>query len=94
MGTTVSKQTMYRSLGRIDIYSLKHVRCDPLTTTHCLQRLTWRIEHIMCGHRHNRLVCYFPTSFDLARSLINIRDSYGITVITKSKSLNDTFTVA
>ncbi|GFU54171.1 transposable element Tcb1 transposase [Trichonephila clavipes] len=45
--TTVSRQTMYRSLGRIGVYARKFVRCVPLTTTHCRLRLTWSREHAL-----------------------------------------------
>ncbi|GFU70403.1 transposable element Tcb1 transposase [Trichonephila clavipes] len=34
-GTTVSRQTMYRHLGHIDLYAAGPVRCIPLTATHC-----------------------------------------------------------
>ncbi|GFX24491.1 transposable element Tcb1 transposase [Trichonephila clavipes] len=34
-GTTVSRQTVYRRLGRIDLYARRPVRCVPLTSAHC-----------------------------------------------------------
>ncbi|GFX74953.1 transposable element Tcb1 transposase [Trichonephila clavipes] len=34
-GATVSRQTMYRRLGHIDLYARRPVRCVPLTATHC-----------------------------------------------------------
>ncbi|GFX05565.1 HTH_Tnp_Tc3_2 domain-containing protein [Trichonephila clavipes] len=34
-GTTVSRQTVYRSLGHIGLYARRPVRCVPLTATHC-----------------------------------------------------------
>ncbi|GFV26594.1 HTH_Tnp_Tc3_2 domain-containing protein [Trichonephila clavipes] len=40
-GTTVSRQTMYRRLGHIGLYTRRPVRCVPLTATHCCLRLTW-----------------------------------------------------
>ncbi|GFS85207.1 HTH_Tnp_Tc3_2 domain-containing protein [Trichonephila clavipes] len=40
-GTTVSRQTVYRRLGCIGLYSRRPVRCVPLTATHCRLRLTW-----------------------------------------------------
>ncbi|GFX53245.1 transposable element Tcb1 transposase [Trichonephila clavipes] len=40
-GTTVSRQTVYRRLGHIDLYARRPVRCVPLTATHCRLRLTW-----------------------------------------------------
>ncbi|GFU81587.1 transposable element Tcb1 transposase [Trichonephila clavipes] len=46
-GTTVSRQTMYRRLGRIGLYARRPVRCVPLTTTHCSLRLTWSTEHAL-----------------------------------------------
>ncbi|GFW29929.1 HTH_Tnp_Tc3_2 domain-containing protein [Trichonephila clavipes] len=44
-GTTVSRQTVYRSLGHIGLYARRRVRCVPLTATHCRLRLTWSREH-------------------------------------------------
>ncbi|GFU28818.1 transposable element Tcb1 transposase [Trichonephila clavipes] len=46
-GTAVSRQTMYRHLGLIDLYARKPVRCVPLTATHCSLRLTWSREHAL-----------------------------------------------
>ncbi|GFW65667.1 transposable element Tcb2 transposase [Trichonephila clavipes] len=40
-GMTVSRQTVYRRLGHIGLYSRKPVRCVPHTATHCCLRLTW-----------------------------------------------------
>ncbi|GFV24852.1 transposable element Tcb1 transposase [Trichonephila clavipes] len=34
-GMTVSRQTMYRRLGHIDLYARRPVRCVPLTAIHC-----------------------------------------------------------
>ncbi|GFY07634.1 transposable element Tcb1 transposase [Trichonephila clavipes] len=46
-GTTVSRQTVYRRLGNIGLYARRHVRCVPLTATHCRLRLTWSSEHAL-----------------------------------------------
>ncbi|GFX29300.1 transposable element Tcb1 transposase [Trichonephila clavipes] len=46
-GTTVSKQTVYRRLGHIDLYARRPARCVPLTATHCRLRLTWSKEHAL-----------------------------------------------
>ncbi|GFV86026.1 transposable element Tcb1 transposase [Trichonephila clavipes] len=46
-GTTVSRQTMYRRLGHIGLYSRWPARCVPLTATHCRLRLTWSREHTL-----------------------------------------------
>ncbi|GFW64305.1 transposable element Tcb1 transposase [Trichonephila clavipes] len=43
--TTVSRQTVYKSLGYIGLYARRSVRCVPLTTTHCRLQLTWSTEH-------------------------------------------------
>ncbi|GFV53200.1 transposable element Tcb1 transposase [Trichonephila clavipes] len=37
---TVSRQTMYRRLGHIGLFTRRPVRCVPLTATHCHLRLT------------------------------------------------------
>ncbi|GFW04990.1 transposable element Tcb1 transposase [Trichonephila clavipes] len=47
MGTTVSRQTMYRRLKHICLYGRRSVRCVPLTATHCRLRLTWSREHAL-----------------------------------------------
>ncbi|GFV07360.1 transposable element Tcb1 transposase [Trichonephila clavipes] len=46
-GTTVSRQSEYRRLGHIGLYTSKPVRCVPLTATHCRLRLTWSREHAL-----------------------------------------------
>ncbi|GFW52431.1 transposable element Tcb1 transposase [Trichonephila clavipes] len=46
-GMTVSRQTVYRRLGHIDLYARWPVRCVPLTATHCRLRLTWCREHAL-----------------------------------------------
>ncbi|GFW39909.1 transposable element Tcb1 transposase [Trichonephila clavipes] len=40
-GTTVSRQTVYRRLGRIAPYARRTVRCVLLAASHCRLRLTW-----------------------------------------------------
>ncbi|GFS88165.1 HTH_Tnp_Tc3_2 domain-containing protein [Trichonephila clavipes] len=47
IGTTVSRQTVYRRLGHIGLYNRRPVRCVPLTRTHCRLRLTWNREHAL-----------------------------------------------
>ncbi|GFX28245.1 transposable element Tcb2 transposase [Trichonephila clavipes] len=46
-GTTVSRQTVYRRLGHIGLYSLRTVRCVTHTATYCHLRLTWSREHAL-----------------------------------------------
>ncbi|GFT68873.1 HTH_Tnp_Tc3_2 domain-containing protein [Trichonephila clavipes] len=46
-GTTVSRQTVYRRFGHIDLYARRPVRCVPLTATHCRLRLTCSREHAL-----------------------------------------------
>ncbi|GBO23322.1 hypothetical protein AVEN_129967-1 [Araneus ventricosus] len=46
-GTTVSRQTVYRRLGHIGLYARRHVRCVPLTATHCRLRLALSREHAL-----------------------------------------------
>ncbi|GFS89261.1 transposable element Tcb1 transposase [Trichonephila clavipes] len=46
-GTTVSRQTVYRRLKHIGLYTRRPVRCVPLTATHCRLRLTWSREHAL-----------------------------------------------
>ncbi|GFW76383.1 transposable element Tcb1 transposase [Trichonephila clavipes] len=47
IGTTVLRQTVYRSLGHIGLYARRPVKCVPLTATHCRLRLTWSREHAL-----------------------------------------------
>ncbi|GFX10223.1 transposable element Tcb1 transposase [Trichonephila clavipes] len=44
-GTTVSRQTVYSSLGHIGLDARRPVRCVPLSPTHYHLRLTWSREH-------------------------------------------------
>ncbi|GFW96159.1 transposable element Tcb1 transposase [Trichonephila clavipes] len=46
-GTIVSRQTVYRRLGHIGLYTRRPVRCVPLTATYCRLRLTWSREHAL-----------------------------------------------
>ncbi|GFS74562.1 transposable element Tcb1 transposase [Trichonephila clavipes] len=46
-GTTVSRQTVYRSLGHIGLYARRPNRSVPLTATHCRLRLIWSREHAL-----------------------------------------------
>ncbi|GFX56671.1 transposable element Tcb1 transposase [Trichonephila clavipes] len=46
-GTTVSRQTVYRHLGHICLYSRRPARCVPLIATHCRLRLTWSRKHAL-----------------------------------------------
>ncbi|GFW34248.1 HTH_Tnp_Tc3_2 domain-containing protein [Trichonephila clavipes] len=47
IGTTVSRQIVYRRLGHIGLYARRPVRCVPLTVTHFRLRLTWSREHAL-----------------------------------------------
>ncbi|GFV03704.1 transposable element Tcb1 transposase [Trichonephila clavipes] len=46
-GTTISRQIVYRLLGKIGLYVCRPVRCLPLTGTHCHLQLTWSREHAL-----------------------------------------------
>ncbi|GFV73475.1 transposable element Tcb1 transposase [Trichonephila clavipes] len=46
LGTTVSRQTVYRRLGHIGLYARRPVRCVLRTATHCRLRLTWSRKHV------------------------------------------------
>ncbi|GFV76697.1 transposable element Tcb1 transposase [Trichonephila clavipes] len=45
-GTTVSKQTVYRRLGQVGLYTRRPVRYIPHTETHCDLRLAWSRNHV------------------------------------------------
>ncbi|GFT43139.1 transposable element Tcb1 transposase [Trichonephila clavipes] len=47
IGTTVSRQTVYRRLGHFGLYARRPFSCVPLTATHCRLRLTWSREHAL-----------------------------------------------
>ncbi|GFT97084.1 transposable element Tcb1 transposase [Trichonephila clavipes] len=63
-GTTVSRQTVYRRLGRIALYARRTVRCVPLTATQCHLRLTWSREHALWTPQQRSCVMFSlsPTS--------------------------------
>ncbi|GFV08380.1 transposable element Tcb1 transposase [Trichonephila clavipes] len=61
-GTTVSRQTVYRRLGHIDLYARRPVRCVPLTATHCRLRLTWSREHALWTPQQWFCVMFFDES--------------------------------
>ncbi|GFV63359.1 transposable element Tcb1 transposase [Trichonephila clavipes] len=61
-GTTVSRQTVYRRLGHIGIYARRPIRCVPLTSTHCHQRLTWSREHALWTPQQWSCVMFFDES--------------------------------
>ncbi|GFV09938.1 transposable element Tcb1 transposase [Trichonephila clavipes] len=46
-GTTVSRQTVYRRLGYIGLYTRMPVRCVLLTAIHCRLRFSWSREHAL-----------------------------------------------
>ncbi|GBO41667.1 Transposable element Tcb2 transposase [Araneus ventricosus] len=74
-GTTVSKQTVYRRLGHIDLYARRPVRCVPLTATHCRLRLAWSREHALWTPQQWSYVmfsdeCRFSLQSDSRRTFI------------------------
>ncbi|GFX95828.1 transposable element Tcb1 transposase [Trichonephila clavipes] len=65
-GTTVSRQTVYRRLGHIDLYSRRPVRCVLLTGTQFLLRLTWSREHALwTPQQWSCVMCSEETRFSL-----------------------------
>ncbi|GFX86755.1 transposable element Tcb1 transposase [Trichonephila clavipes] len=60
-GTTVSRQTVYRRLGDIGLYTRRTVRCVPLTATHCRLRLTWSRVHALWTPQQWSCVMFSPT---------------------------------
>ncbi|GFV15803.1 transposable element Tcb1 transposase [Trichonephila clavipes] len=75
IGTTVSRQTVYRRLGHIGLYARRLVRCVPLTATHCRLRLTWSREHTLCTPQQWSCVMFsdqsrFSLQSDSRRTLI------------------------
>ncbi|GFV75199.1 transposable element Tcb1 transposase [Trichonephila clavipes] len=75
IGTTVSRQTMYRRLGCIGLYVRKPIRCVLLTATHCRLRLTWSREHALWTPQHWSCVMFsdesrFILQSDSLRTLI------------------------
>ncbi|GFV55942.1 HTH_Tnp_Tc3_2 domain-containing protein [Trichonephila clavipes] len=92
--TTVSRQTMYRRLGNIDLYARRPVRCVPLTATHCRLRLTWSREHALWTPQQSLCVMFYGDSrfslqSDSRRTLIWRAPG---TITTKRTPLNDTVT--
>ncbi|GFY36130.1 HTH_Tnp_Tc3_2 domain-containing protein [Trichonephila clavipes] len=74
-GTTISRQTVYRRLGHIDLYARRPVRCVPLTATHCRLRLTWSREHALWTPQQWSCVMFsdesrFSLQSDFRRTLI------------------------
>ncbi|GFV07060.1 HTH_Tnp_Tc3_2 domain-containing protein [Trichonephila clavipes] len=61
-GTTVSRQTEYKRFEHIGLYDRRHVRCVPLTTTHCHLRLAWSREHALCSPQQWSCVMFFDES--------------------------------
>ncbi|GFX04947.1 HTH_Tnp_Tc3_2 domain-containing protein [Trichonephila clavipes] len=59
-GTTVSRQTVNRRLGHIDLYARRPVRCVPLTATHCRLRLTWSRDHALWTPQQWSCVMFSP----------------------------------
>ncbi|GFV82083.1 transposable element Tcb2 transposase [Trichonephila clavipes] len=75
IGTTVSRQTVYRRLGHIGLYARRPVRCIPLTATHCHLRLTWSREHALWTPQQCSCVMFsdesrFSVQSDSRRTLI------------------------
>ncbi|GFX66067.1 transposable element Tcb1 transposase [Trichonephila clavipes] len=73
--TTVLRQTVYRRLGHIGLYSRRYVRCVPLTATHCRLRLKWSREHAFWTPQQWSCVMFsdesrFSLRSDSRRSLI------------------------
>ncbi|GFV01416.1 transposable element Tcb1 transposase [Trichonephila clavipes] len=74
-GTTVSRQTVYRGLGHIDLFVRRPVKCVPLTAIHCRLRLTWSREHTLCTPQQWLCVMFsdesrFSLKSDFRRALI------------------------
>ncbi|GFV25316.1 HTH_Tnp_Tc3_2 domain-containing protein, partial [Trichonephila clavipes] len=46
----------------IGLYDRRHVRCVPLTTTHCHLRLAWSREHALCSPQQWSCVMFFDES--------------------------------
>ncbi|GFV41613.1 HTH_Tnp_Tc3_2 domain-containing protein [Trichonephila clavipes] len=94
-GTTFSRQTVYRRLGRIGLYARRPVKCVPLTATHCRLRSTWSREHAVWTPQQWSCVMFsdefrFSLQSDSRRTLIWRAPD---TRPTKRTPLNDTVTV-
>ncbi|GFX21816.1 HTH_Tnp_Tc3_2 domain-containing protein [Trichonephila clavipes] len=95
IGTTVSRQTVYRRLGHIGLYARRPVRCVPLTATHCHLRLTWSRENALWTPQQWSCVMFsdesrFSLQSDSRRTLIYRAPG---TRYHQEKPLNDTVTV-
>ncbi|GFW44922.1 HTH_Tnp_Tc3_2 domain-containing protein [Trichonephila clavipes] len=93
--TTVSRQTVYRRLGHIDLYDRMPVRCVPLTATHCRLRLTWSREHALLTPQQWSCVMFsdesrFSLQSGFRRTLIWREPS---TRYHQENTINDTVTV-
>ncbi|GFW10635.1 transposable element Tcb1 transposase [Trichonephila clavipes] len=91
-GTTVSRQTVYRRLGHIGLYSRRPVRCVPLTANHSRLRLTWSREHALGTPQQWSCVMFsdefrFSLQSDSHRTLIGERQ---VPVTTMRTPLNYT----
>ncbi|GFW08444.1 HTH_Tnp_Tc3_2 domain-containing protein [Trichonephila clavipes] len=96
IGTTISRQTVYRRLGQIGLYARRPVRCVPLTAIHCRLRLTWSTEHALWKPQQWSCVMFsdesrFSFQPDSRRTLIWITPGTPVTI--KRTPLNDTVTV-
>ncbi|GFV08765.1 HTH_Tnp_Tc3_2 domain-containing protein [Trichonephila clavipes] len=77
-GTTLSRQTVYRRLEHIGLFTLharRPVRCVPLTATHCRLRLTRSREHALWTAQQWSYVAFsddsrFSLQSDSCRTLI------------------------
>ncbi|GFW20719.1 HTH_Tnp_Tc3_2 domain-containing protein [Trichonephila clavipes] len=56
IGTTISRQTVYRRLKHIGLYARMPVRCVPLTVTHSVACDKPGVESMHCGHYNSGLV--------------------------------------
>ncbi|GFV65647.1 transposable element Tcb1 transposase [Trichonephila clavipes] len=66
-GTIVSRQTVYRRLGHIGLYTRSPVRCVALTTPHCRLRLTWSRWHALWTSQQWSCVMFSDKLKDNAR---------------------------
>ncbi|GFX35703.1 transposable element Tcb2 transposase [Trichonephila clavipes] len=69
------RQTVYRPLGHIGLYSRRPVRCVRLTATHCLLRLNWSREQALWTRQQWSCVMFcdwfrFSLQSDSRRTLI------------------------
>ncbi|GFX05618.1 transposable element Tcb1 transposase [Trichonephila clavipes] len=59
-GSAVPRQTVYRRLEHIGLYTRRPVRCVPPAVTHCRLRLTWSREHALWTPQQWSCVMFFP----------------------------------